>query len=172
MTTNAHGTVVNFDDPRLPPRFWDKVAPCPMSGCWLWTAYIDPRGYGRIRMVTNKGKASRPAHRVAYEALVGSIPEGLGLDHLCRTRCCVNPAHLEPVTNAENTRRGEAGINNAVKTHCPRGHAYEGDNLFFLANQFRGGKSRACRACKNERNAEYRARVKAVDPVRLLKESA
>lgn len=146
---------VNFLDERLPERFWNQVTPCPMSGCWLWFGYTAPSGYGRISL----GLKPRQAHRVSYAALVGPIPDGLHIDHLCRVRCCVNPAHLEPVTSAENTRRGEAGINNTRKTHCPQGHAYEGDNLFFMANEFRGGKSRACRTCKNVNNSMYRANV-------------
>lgn len=145
---------MNFLDERLPQRFWDKVTPCPMSGCWLWFGYT-AHGYGRVSLDLKP----QQAHRVAYEALVGTIPDGLHIDHRCRVRCCVNPAHLEPVTSAENTRRGEAGINNARKTHCPQGHAYEGDNLFFMANEFRGGKSRACRLCKRTSAAMYRANV-------------
>lgn len=85
-------------------RFWAKVAiPADvMTGCWLWGAMKDPRGYGRF----NLDKGPRLAHRIAYTLVKGAIPGGLGLDHLCRAHGCVNPAHLEPVTQRENVRRG------------------------------------------------------------------
>lgn len=72
------------------------------NGCWLWQGCLNVRGYGQL------GKGSRAAHRVFYERHVGPIPEGLTIDHLCRVRHCVNPAHMEPVTVAENVRRGSA----------------------------------------------------------------
>ena len=146
---------MNFYDDRLPMRFWNKVQPCPTSGCWLWTGST-ARGYGRFSFEGSP----KLAHRVAYSTHFGSIENGMHLDHLCRVRRCVNPLHLEPVTGAENTRRGLAGINNIVKRTCPRGHEYDADNTFFISNRFRSGISRACRICKNERNAAYRARQK------------
>lgn len=87
------------------------------------------------------------AYRVAYELLVGAIPDGFQLDHLCRNRACVNPAHLEPVTQAVNKARGER----AMKTHCPKGHPYSGSNLI------REKTGRKCRICHA---ANQRARVK------------
>ncbi len=72
------------------------------DGCWRWTGSVTPQGYGMFAF-SDEGKR---AHRVMYELLVGPIPEGLTLDHLCRVRHCVNPEHLEPVTLAENVRRG------------------------------------------------------------------
>lgn len=74
-----------------------------MSGCWLWCAGCDSEGYGRFAVA--RGMKDR-AHRVAYRLLVGAIPDGHVLDHKCRTRCCVNPMHLEPVSNGENVKRG------------------------------------------------------------------
>ena len=87
-------------------RFWEKVDKT--ATCWLWRASIRNHGYGRIKV---NGRAEQ-AHRVAYELLVGPIPEGLTLDHLCRVRLCVNPAHLEPVTQKVNIRRGLTGTHN------------------------------------------------------------
>src|SRR5262249_49353562 len=82
----------------LKERIEAKIIPEPNSGCFLWTGKLDVRGYARIWH--NRG--DHIAHRLYYELKKGPIPEGLVLDHLCRVRCCVNPDHLEPVTNREN----------------------------------------------------------------------
>ncbi|MFI1562215.1 HNH endonuclease [Streptomyces sp. NPDC020490] len=84
------------------PRFWARVDKTAPGGCWVWTGSVESKGYGAPTI----NGAKRPAHRVAYEDLVGPIPEGLHLDHLCRVRRCVNPEHLEPVTSRENALRG------------------------------------------------------------------
>ena|SRR3990167_8473917 len=120
----------------------EKYEPEPNSGCWLWTGAITYGGYGVLKI----GNTMTTAHRVSYELHKGKIPEGLQLDHLCRVRCCVNPDHLEPVTNKENMRRG-LGNGPAVKkqlskTHCPKSHPYSGENLYLMKN---GG--RKCREC-------------------------
>ena len=107
-------------------RFWAKVncngpqpAAAPELGpCWIWTASIKPNGYGQYSLARIAGKKTVAyAHRFAYELLVGPIPHGLQLDHLCRVRLCVNPDHLEPVSRSINLRRG--GHARAV---CRRGH--------------------------------------------------
>ena len=94
------------------------------------------------------------AHRVAYGYLVGDIADGLTLDHLCRNRRCINPAHLEPVSAAENTRRGIRW--QLAKTHCPQGHPYAGENLITYPD----GSRRACRACVNAYHRRLRAEQK------------
>jgi hypothetical protein len=131
---------MQFGDARLPPRFWDKVAPCPMSGCWLWTDRLERNGYARIAV----GKPRRRflAHRLAYEA-IEPIPAGLHIDHLCRVRSCVNPAHLEAVTPRTNVLRG-VGITaaNVVKTECDNGHTFDDVNTRFK------GSHRSCRICR------------------------
>jgi hypothetical protein len=130
----------------LAQRFWKYVSPEPNSGCWLWTGAMHDRGYGRIGLGGKYG-GSALAHRISYELNVGPIPPAMSIDHLCRTRACVNPDHLEPVTTKENCRRGEAGrVNGArqlAKTACPQGHPYSGDNLYIMPN----GR-RACKECR------------------------
>lgn len=123
----------------LMQRFCAKVQlPSTPDGCWEWTACRND-GYGQLRVV---GRTVW-AHRYAYERFVGPIQDGLVLDHLCRNPGCVNPAHLEPVTNRENLLRGDTiPALNASKTHCKRGHEFTGRNT---GRQPSGG--RRCRAC-------------------------
>jgi hypothetical protein len=129
----------------------DKSGP---GGCWLWTGHGRGKfGYGGIKI----GSRGHYAHRVVYELLVGPVPKGLELDHLCRVPRCVNPAHLEPVTRRENQMRGEAFVSaNARKTHCPQGHPYDEANTYI--NRASGG--RVCRACNNDHQRRYQARKK------------
>lgn len=152
----------HLNDGRLPERFWSKVAPEPNTGCWLWTAStcgFAPHEYGQYW----EGGRFRKAHIVAYEALVGAVPEGLELDHVKARGCigplCCNPAHLEPVTHAENVRRGDAtwvaGLRQRGKTHCPRGHAYDEANTKVTRTKI--GSGRACRACDRNRARAKRA---------------
>jgi len=146
--------VASFGDARVADRFWEKTQPCPMSGCWLWVGSWTGAGYGNA---WSEGKAGVLCHRIFYEALVGPIPHGLQLDHLCRVTCCVNPAHLEPVTNWENTLRGDNNIAKlAKKTHCPKGHPYDEKNT---RRRDRGG--RECRRCAVIRCTEGRRRKRA-----------
>jgi hypothetical protein len=120
----------------LEQRLWEKISPEPNSGCWLWTGYADPLGYGQTYV---DGRV-RWAHRAAYEFYVGKIPDGLVLDHKCRVPCCVNPDHLEPVTQKVNVRRGLV----YGKTHCKLGHQFDEANTYL--NPRNGSKS--CKACR------------------------
>jgi hypothetical protein len=122
------------------------------SACWIWTASVDNGGYGKF------GVSGRVlgAHRVAYELLVGPVPEGLELDHLCRERACINPTHLEPVTRAENHRRGYW----VQRTHCVNGHPFDEANTYIRADN----GWRVCRSCDRERQRQYALRKReAVD---------
>ncbi len=90
-----------FGDARLPDRFWGKTTRCDKSTCWLWGAHLDRDGYAQYR----DGDRIAQAHRTSYEAFTGAIGDGMELDHLCKTRRCVNPTHLELVSPAENKTR-------------------------------------------------------------------
>jgi hypothetical protein len=146
----------NFADDRLPERFWSKCIPEPNSGCWLWIGATTDHGYASVRWRNRM----RIAHRISYAIIVGPIDPDLVIDHLCRTRCCVNPAHMEPVTMAVNTARGFNSIAVAAATraraasltHCFRGHELTPSNVVRRPN---GGRS--CRRCTNIRKAAYRA---------------
>lgn len=119
------------------------------ADCWLWTGALDQDGYGFL----NISEKSVRAHRWSYELNVGPIPDGLVIDHLCRVRHCVNPAHLEPVTNGENVMRGEGLAPTLARvTHCPQGHEYNEENTYVKPG---GRNHRACRVCMNARSAEW-----------------
>lgn len=136
----------------LPDRFLTKVKVDRFTGCWEWVAFSDKIGYGRYQLCGRQ----MLAHRVSYEAECGPIPDGLVIDHLCRNPSCVNPAHLEAVTQLENVRRGKSGLHNARKTHCPRGHEYTPENLLPRKN----GK-RDCRECSRIRDRARSDRQKS-----------
>jgi len=139
-------------DPRLPPRFWSKVS-VDERGCWRWIGAKQNSGYGTVKFC---GKNWR-AHRAFFTALVGPIKSET-LDHLCRVRECVNPAHLEQVTHKENCHRGPGS-----KTHCYRGHQFS-DGSFYVY----GGR-RHCKRCVYLRleksNSRQRARRKESENV-------
>lgn len=121
--------------------------------CWLWTGAKNRGGYGAISKGRREGAAV--VHRVVWELLVGPIPEGADLDHLCRVRACCNPDHLEPVSRAVNVARGSHRAGAPRRTHCKRGHAFTAENS--IPN---GPNGRACRICTTEAKRRYRARKK------------
>lgn len=133
-------------------RFWEKVDKT--DSCWLWLG-TGSEGYGSFS-VRRDGGGWVPvrAHRIAYELLVGPVREGLQLDHLCRNRACVNPAHLEPVTCRENLLRGQTqAARNAAKTHCVNGHEFTAENTYVAP----ANGVRLCRACRLQATRKYQA---------------
>jgi hypothetical protein len=140
----------------LPDSLRSKIAVNTVTGCWDWTALRHPSGYGRASWA---GRAQY-AHCIVFELLVGGVQEGLELDHLCRVRHCVNPAHLEPVSHRTNVLRGCSMVaENVTKTHCAHGHELAGANLMIIR-----GKHRDCRECHRRRTRESRRRLYTTDP--------
>ncbi|GIH07346.1 hypothetical protein Rhe02_54130 [Rhizocola hellebori] len=149
-------------------RFMAKVVK-QQNGCWRWTAYARA-GYGQLSCDSKRISA----HRFSYMQFVGPIPDGLTIDHVCHTRdlscrggetCphrrCVNPAHLEAVTQAVNGSRGRAGkLNNPMrdKTHCPQGHPYDLANTYLYFRKRKGCVGRECRPCRNEAVLRHKLR--------------
>jgi hypothetical protein len=130
--------------------FFERVEPITETGCWIWKGYVRKDGYGEVSFHGKK----KQVHRLSYEYLVGPIPLGLTLDHLCRVTCCVNPKHLEPVTAVENCMRGASCMAlNAKKTHCIRGHEFNKENTRISAN------GRVCRECLKVRYRIKRKRI-------------
>jgi hypothetical protein len=122
-----------------------------VGDCWDWKACMHHTGYGSVKY---RGK-NQPAHRVLYLLLVGPVPAGLQLDHLCRRTSCVNPMHMEPVTGRVNTMRGNSfSAVNARKTHCLRGHPFDEANT-----HVRPSGRRLCRKCDVIRHRQCKERA-------------
>lgn len=124
-------------------EFWSKVKKGQPDDCWEWQGSLRSNdGYGDFHKVL--------AHRFAYESVIGKIPDGLVIDHLCRNHACCNPSHMEPVTIGENVRRGirtpiQNGALQLARTHCPQGHPYDTNNTYITPTG-----ARACKICRLE----------------------
>ncbi len=130
--------------------FWEKVDKA--GECWIYRGALNSSGYGNV----GYGGKNWGAHRLAYVLMVGWVPDDLTLDHLCRNRACVNPAHLEAVEERENILRGVSrAAFNARKTHCHRGHEFTHENTYW------NSRGRDCRACARERQRLRRVRAAA-----------
>lgn len=153
-------------------RFWEKVdknGPIStyrpdLGNCWIWSAQLNVEsGYGCFWLSRDKitGKNNNAlAHRVSYELTIGTVPDELQIDHLCRVRNCVRPSHLEPVTSAQNTERGDLSFNGneqRIKTQCINGHPFDSLNTKKAKSKYGCGISRQCRVCNRERTRKYRA---------------
>ena len=154
----------------VPPidRLMRRVEKRPNFGCWQFTGPLRPDGYCQVQLTGKRGKKVL-GHRLTYETYVGPVPEGLDLDHMCRNRGCVNPAHLEPVTRQINILRGTAPERTieyfdefwANRTHCPNGH-----ELAVVGIDVESGTGhRQCRACHLQQKRENYQRVMA-DPIK------
>jgi HNH endonuclease len=150
-------------------RILNNISPEPNSGCWLWLGTCNRDGYSRLTIgdqTKKSGIRHASGHRISYEAFVGPIPTGLDIDHLCRVRCCVNPAHLEPVTTKVNVQRGvDSGFGVRISsliaaekrlqnTKCPASHEYD---RFYSKGKYR---FRWCSICWRN---NYLRRVNRLD---------
>ena len=144
-----------MNEDKIKDRFWRKVKKLE-TGCWEWQGSIITSGYGHFW----DGSRWWVAHRFAYEKIYNyPIPKGLEIDHLCRNKICVNPAHLDVVTRSENTKRGLlpsiVGARQRGKTHCPYGHPYDEVNTYAFPNGRRG-----CRTCMRKSTQNWREKCK------------
>lgn len=132
----------------LKERILDNIQCEPNTGCHFWMGSVNDKGYGYIRV---SGRLLR-VHRVAYEAFVGPIPDGLQIDHLCRQRSCVNPEHLEAVTRSENVLRGLSGY--AIRNKCKSGKHEITETSFYTSPC----GNRQCRQCRRNNKLRWKER--------------
>lgn len=149
--TRSDPRVEAYVRPKVSPlcRFFAKVKFT--DTCWFWTAHCDDEGYGRLWVDGTMALA----HVFIYEVFFGPVPDGKELDHTCRNRNCVNPFDVEPVTHPENIRRGNSGLPQRLRTHCPQGHPYDSANTYIDPI----GR-RVCRICHSRRTNEYHKRIR------------
>jgi hypothetical protein len=147
-----------------PERFWSKVkrGPVPehrpeLEACWLWMGRRDNLGYGRFDL----DRREQLAHRISYQLMVGAIPPGWEIDHLCRVTSCVRAGHLEAVPHRVNAQRGNQGNHVRAKTHCPHGHPYDEANTYWYQEKGRSFVGRLCKECRRQRVNRDRARRRA-----------
>lgn len=137
---------------RVLDGIWDRIDVRGPDECWPWKLSVGSHGYGQIGWGAKSEKRTMvTAHRAAWTAVHGPIPDALTVDHLCRNRPCCNPAHLRLLTNEENGR--DNGPNR--RTHCPQGHPYDEANTYVRSNGHR-----ACRTCNRLRCREAHQRQK------------
>lgn len=142
-------------------RFWPKVNKT--DGCWIWQGAVQSHSvpYGYFQLI---GKKFISAHRWSYMHLVGPIPKGMHIDHLCRNPLCVNPKHLEVVTPQENTLRGLNHMADAARRNlCWRGHLLEGANVETIHRKPPRKPHRLCVTCRKARELKYRQREEQQD---------
>lgn len=132
-------------------RFYSKVDDDSDSLCWNWTAGKNQNGYGMFKLYGG----TMMAHRAAWLMLEGEIPDGMELDHLCRNRSCVNPDHLQPVSHAENVRRGDGAVR-YLKQSCVNGHEFTDQNAKYTPEGWR-----YCGDCKREQWTVQNEKAKA-----------
>jgi hypothetical protein len=121
------------------------------NGCWMWNGYVNAQGYGKLGLPNPLGYKSHYAHRWAYAEVRGEIPKGMTLDHLCKNTACANPWHMEVVSRAENSMRGNSpAAQNARKDKCSRGHSNWGT--------WAKDGTRYCRDCNASNQRIYRTK--------------
>lgn len=132
-----------------------------LTDCWIWAGPVNEKGYGMVSFtISGKQRTFRP-HRVMYELAHGIIPDGLVIDHLCRTPLCINPEHLEAVTQAENVRRGKLGVLFGDQKYCNNGHELTEENSQIRISKTIGNRYKRCLTCRRIKAKQKRAETKS-----------